>query len=112
MGKRDFRLFLPYNVGYCGGPWDAKFKKLALTGGLFWYLRQISTQEKNRPDDAGRFAINFKHQARSRESGETQSMRMTLVVFLLDRTASRIKHLVDGLHGVRVVFRCNHAAAT
>ena len=27
MGKRDFRLFLPYNAGYCGGPWDAKALK-------------------------------------------------------------------------------------
>lgn len=27
MGKRNFRLFLPYNVGYCGGPWAKALKQ-------------------------------------------------------------------------------------
>lgn len=49
MGKGNFRLFLPYNVGYCGGPWDAKFEKLALTGGLFWCLGE------KKPDESGGF---------------------------------------------------------
>lgn len=49
MGKRNFRLFLPYNARHCGGPWDAKFEKLALTGGLFWCLGE------KKPDESGGF---------------------------------------------------------